>query len=146
VALVASGAVQLGEDDDAHVTGPTAVGTADPEEETAPLSEIIRLLNGRFGTDFTEADRLFLQQVKEDAVASDGIRRTALANTFEKFSLGIRPELQRLMVDRVASNDALVTRCLNDTDFQEIVFSGLLRDIFDAVGAQQQLTPGSGPP
>ncbi len=50
------------------------------------------------------------------------------------------------MVDRVASNDALVTRCLNDTDFQEIVFSGLLRDIFDAVGAQQQLTPGSGPP
>jgi type I restriction enzyme R subunit len=133
--LVTSGAVELGEDDDAQVTSPTAVGTGDPEEETAPLSEIIRLLNDRFGTDFTEADRLFLQQVKEDAIASDGIRKTALANTFEKFSLGIRPELQRLMVDRMAGNDALVTRCLNDPDFQEIVFAGLLRDIFDAIGA-----------
>ena len=45
-----------------------------------------------------------------------------------------------LMVDRMAGNDALVTRCLNDPDFQEVVFSGLLRDIFDAIEAHQQPT------
>ena len=32
---------------------------------------------------------------------------------------------------RMADNYALVTRCLNDTDFQEIVFTGLLRAIFE---------------
>jgi len=131
--LVNSGAVELDTDDDAQVTSPSAVGTGYPEEQTAPLSEIIRLLNDRFGTDFTEADRLFLQQVKSEAVASEGIRNTALANTFEKFSLGIRPELKKLMVDRMAGNDAIVTRCLNDRDFQEIVFSGLLQEIFKAI-------------
>ena len=47
------------------------------------------------------------------------------------------------MVDRMAGNDALVARCLNDPDFQEIVFSGLLRDIFDAIGA---LHPTAGSP
>ena len=134
--LVSSGTVELGEDDDASVTSPTAVGTGDPEEETAPLSEIIRSLNDRFGTDFTESDRLFLQQVQQDALARDDIRKTALANTFEKFSLGIRPQLQRLMIDRMAGNDVLVTRCLNDPDFQEIVFTGLLRQIFDTIEAE----------
>ncbi len=134
--LVSSGTVELGEDDDASVTSPTAVGTGDPEEETAPLSEIIRSLNDRFGTDFTESDRLFLQQVQQDALARDDIRKTALANTFEKFSLGIRPQLQKLMIDRMAGNDVLVTRCLNDPDFQEVVFSGLLRQIFDTIEAE----------
>ena len=139
--LVSSGTVELGEDDDASVTSPTAVGTGDPEEETAPLSEIIRSLNDRFGTDFTESDRLFLQQVQQDALARDDIRKTALANTFEKFSLGIRPQLQRLMIDRMAGNDVLVTRCLNDPDFQEIVFSGLLRQIFDTIEAEPPALP-----
>ncbi len=131
--LVNSGAVELGTEDDAQVTSPSAVGTGDPEEQTAPLSEIISLLNDRFGTDFTDADRLFLQQVKSEAVASEGIRKTALANTFEKFCIGIRPELQRLMLERMAGNDAIVTRCLNDPEFQEIVFPGLLRNIFNDI-------------
>ena len=32
---------------------------------------------------------------------------------------------------------SLVTRCLNDSDFQEVVFAGLVKGIFDAVAAQQ---------
>ena len=138
--LVSSGTVTLG-DDDAKVTSPTAVGTGDPEEESAPLSEIIRRLNDRFGTDFTDSERLFLQQVQQDAIATKDIRQTALANTFEKFSLGIRPQLETLLVDRMAGNDALVTRCLNDPDFQQIVFPRLLRAIFDAIALQQQERP-----
>ena len=45
--------------------------------------------------------------------------------------------LVKLMLERMAGNDELVTRCLNDPDFQEIVFTGLLPEIFDAVAAQQ---------
>ena len=40
---------------------------------------------------------------------------------------------------RMADNYALVTRCLNDTDFQEVVFTGLLRAIFDKVTEQEPL-------
>ena len=50
---VSSGAIGVGEED-AYVTSPTAVGTCNPEEERAPLSEIIERLNERFGTEFTE--------------------------------------------------------------------------------------------
>ena len=134
---ISAGALDLDETDDTHVTSPTAVGTGDPEEDTAPLSEIIERLNERFSTDFTDSDRLFLEQVKHDAVQTEDIRQTALANDLEKFSLGIRPQLEKLMIERMAGNDALVTRCLNDSDFQEIVFNGLLRGIFDEIAAQQ---------
>ena len=37
----------------------------------------------------------------------------------------------------LAGNDELASRCLNDADFQEIVFAGLVEGIFDAVVAQQ---------
>ena len=146
--LVSSGAIALeGDEDgdtgygdgDALLAGPSAVGTGSPEEPEAPLSEIIARLNDRFGTDFTESDRLFLQQIHHDAVSRDDIRSTALANDFDKFSLGIRPQLKELMIRRMTDNDTLVTRCLNNPDYQEIVFNGLLKAIFNAIEPQQLL-------
>ena len=131
---VSSGAISL-EEDRGYVTTPTDVGTGDPEEEQAPLSEIIERLNERFGTDFTAEDRLFFEQVKQRAVRDEDIRQTALANTLEKFSLGIRPQIGKLMIQRMGDNDALVTRYMNDPEFQEIAFEGLARRIFEAVAA-----------
>ena len=37
----------------------------------------------------------------------------------------------------LTGNDALVTRCLNDADVQEIVFTGLPRGISEEIAAQQ---------
>lgn len=45
------------------VKSPTEVGTGKAKDEKAPLSEIIQVLNERFGTQFTEEDRLFFQQI-----------------------------------------------------------------------------------
>ena len=131
---VSSGAVFL-EEQEAYVVSPTAVGTGNPEEERAPLSEIIKRLNERFGTEFTDEDRLFFEQVKERALRDDDVRQIAVANPFDKFSLGIRERLGQLMVERMGENDALVTRYLSDLDFQEIAFKVLAREIFQAVEA-----------
>ena len=130
---VSSGVIKVSETEPAYVTSPTEVGTGDPEEDTAPLSEIIERLNDRFGTDFTDEDRLFFEQVKERAVRDEDVRRMAQANTYDKFALGFRPQLGKLMVERMGENDAIVTRFLDDADFQEIVSEGLAREIFAAV-------------
>ena len=112
-----TGVISLG-DDDITVAGPAAVGTGDPEEDKAPLSKIINSLNELFGTEFTDTERLFLEQVHQDAVDRDDIRETARANPFDKFSVGVGPRLPKLMIQRMADNDELVTRCLHDADFQ----------------------------
>ena len=130
---VSSVAIAIAEEPGVYVTSPKEVGTGDPEEDTAPLSEIIERLNDRFGTDFTDEDRHFFEQVKERAVRKDEVRRMAQANTYEKFALGVRPEIGKLMIERMAENDALVTRFLDEADFQEIVSEALAREIFAAV-------------
>ena len=130
---VSSGAISLGEGDGGFVVSPTEVGTGDPEEDTAPLSEIIKRLNERFGTEFTDEDRLFFEQVKERAVRNEHVRQTALANSLDKFSLGIRDEIGKLMTERMGENDALVTRYLSDKDFQNVAFEVLAREIFEEV-------------
>ena len=131
---VSSGVRKFSEVEPAYVTSPTEVGTGDPEEDTAPLSEIIECLNDRFGTDFTDEDRLFFEQVKERAVRDEDVRRMAQANTYDKFALGFRPQLGKLMVERMGENDALVTRYLDDAEFQQTASDVLAREVYEAVG------------
>ena len=52
-----------------NIKPPTDVGTGMVEESAEYLSKIIDVLNDRFGTNFTEADQLFFDQVKEQAKA-----------------------------------------------------------------------------
>ena len=132
---VSTGAIDLN-DDGPTVRSPTEVGTGRTEEDEAPLSEIIASLNDRFGTAFNESDRLFFEQIQEDGVNDENISQTATANSFEKFELAIRQELPKLMIDRMADNDEIVKRCLNDPAFQEIVFAGLAKGIYETVTAQ----------
>ncbi len=128
-----SGAIPIAEGASEYVTSPTEVGSANPEEERAPLSEIIENLNDRFGTEFTDSDRLFFEQIKESAVEDETIRQTALANSLENFKLVISPQVTRLMYERMSANDQLVTRYMDDPDFRSLVFEGIAQEIFLAV-------------
>ena len=107
------------------------------------MSEIIERLNERCGTEFTDEDRLFFEQVKERALRDEDVRQIAVANPFDKFSLGIRERLSQLIVERMGENDALVTRYLSDSEFQEVAGTVLAHEIFQAVGATDGSEGGS---
>lgn len=64
---VSSEAIMVREGEAQGVKSPTDVGSGKATDEDAPLSEIIQVLNERFGTEFTGEDRLFFQQIKEKA-------------------------------------------------------------------------------
>ena len=133
---VFSGAIELKQGETEYVKSPTEVGTGRAKDEKAPLSEIIEVLNDRFGTQFTEPDRLFFQQIKEKACNSEQIMRTALANPLDKFELGTRKLIEYLMIERMTENDHIVTRYLTDKEFQASAFPILAREIFHAVRSQ----------
>ena len=132
---VFSGAIEIKEGEPAYVKSPTDVGTGKAKEEQAPLSEIIAVLNERFGTRFNEEDRLFFQQIKEKACNSVQVVQTALANPLDKFELGIRKLIEELMIERMAENDTIVTRYMADQAFQSSAFPILAREIFETVRA-----------
>jgi type I restriction enzyme R subunit len=114
------------------------VGTGKAKDEKAPLSEIIEVLNERFGTQFTEEDRLFFQQIKERATKSDQIIQTALANPLDKFELGIRKLIEDFMIERMGENDKIVTRYMADREFQAAAYPILAREIFESVRAANE--------
>lgn len=130
------GVIELREGEARYVESPTEVGTGRANEEKAPLSKIIEVLNERFGTQFAEADRLFFQQIKEKACGDEHVVRTALANPLDKFELGIRKLIEDLMIERMTENDQIVTRYMADREFQGSAFPILAREIFDEVRAR----------
>jgi type I restriction enzyme R subunit len=130
---VFSGAIDIKDGDPQYVKSPSEVGTGKAQDEKAPLSEIIEVLNERFGTQFSEADRLFFQQIKEKACKSEKVIQTAMANPLDKFELGVRKLIEGLMIERMAENDKIVTRYMADQEFQGSAFPILAREIFEAV-------------
>ena len=130
---VFSGAIDIKDGDPRYVKSPSEVGTSKAEDEKAPLSEIIEVLNDRFGTQFSEEDRLFFEQIKEKACKSEKVIQTAMANPLDKFELGVRKLIEGLMIERMAENDKIVTRYMADQAFQGSAFPILAREIFEAV-------------
>ena len=130
---VSSGPIELKVGEPEGVYSPTDVGTGKAKEEKAPLSEIIQVLNERFGTTFTIEDQLFFDQVKAKASNNIQVIQTALVNPLDKFKLGIRKVIEEMMVQRMAENDRIVTRYMDDAEFQRLAFSVLAGQIYDAV-------------
>lgn len=134
---VMSGSIVMEGDDLYGVKSPTAVGTGKAKDEDKPLSEIIQTVNDRFGTDFTEEDRLFFEQIKEKATNDERIIQTAMANPLDKFELGIKAIIESLMMQRMSENDSIVTRYMEDHNFQKAIFPILAKEIYKSVLEKQ---------
>lgn len=140
---VFSGAIELREGEGEYgVKSPTDVGTGKAKEEKAPLSEIIEVLNDRFGTNFTEEDRLFFEQIKEKAANTPEVVRLRQANPFDKFQLGLRQMLEDLMIQRMSENDAIVSRYMDDKAFEDAAFAVLSKVIYDTIPATDAVDSG----
>jgi type I restriction enzyme R subunit len=113
--------------------GPTEVGTGKAKDPEAPLSEIIELLNERFGTEFTKADQLLFDQFVEDAKADPKVVQQATANPFDNFELAMRTKLEAMMIDRMDRNESIVTKYLNDPGFREVVDRELSRRLYEEI-------------
>lgn len=112
------------------VTSPTDVGTKKSEDKKVPLSVLIQALNERFGTDFTDADRLFFEQILEKAQQHEEVVRKAKTNPYDKFELGIKKIIKEIMMQRIKENDDIVSRYLDDDEFQKIALTILASELY----------------
>ena len=130
---VMEGTIDLSDGEDVKVKSPTDTGTRKAKEKDKPLSEIIETLNERFGTDFSEADRLFFEQIKETAMRDEGVLKTAAANPLDKFELEIQQIIKDLMMKRLKENDRIVSRYMDDEKFQKVIFNLLSKELFNDI-------------
>ena len=114
-----------------EVAGPTSVGTSGGHEETIELSRLIDVLNDRFGTEFSAADQLFFDQIRDEAVADEKVQQAARANTRDNFKYIFDRALEGLFIDRMEQNEEIFARFMNDADFQALVAAVLRQQVYD---------------
>ena len=139
LARIGAGAIDLYDGDDPGVKGPIDVGTRENTDVEVPLSQLIRLINEKCGTDFKEEDRYFAKQVCDKAANDDRVRQTAMANTLDKFQLGIAPILTQFMIDAMGDNDKFVTKFMDDPVFKGTALPLLAKIIYDSVRREDSL-------
>lgn len=130
---ISEGGILLPAGDVAPIKGPSDVGTGKSTDATVELSRLIDLINDRFGTDFTPADELFFNQIREEAVADKSLRQAATANTIDNFRFVFQKALEGLFIDRMEQNEDLFARYMNEPDFQRIVGEHLLKQVYDQI-------------
>jgi type I restriction enzyme R subunit len=125
------GSIALPVGDEQVLAGPTEVGTGKARgEDLSPLSTIIQTLNTKFGTDFTEADRLLFDQVATDLSTDDGLTEQARTNPIENFRLVFEPAALAALVSRMERNGAISDRLMGDADFRAAAMEGVMREVW----------------
>jgi type I restriction enzyme, R subunit len=118
---ISEGSISLKDGQARQLDGPTEVGTGLNREDAVRLSQLIDVVNERFGTDFNQADQLFFDQIIEAAMGDDSLRRAATVNPGDKFELVFKNVLESLFADRMDQNEEIFVRFMNDAAFQRVV-------------------------
>ncbi len=128
---IADGKIQLQKDSGAAIEPISEAGTKKDKDEYALLSEIINLLNDRFGTDFTEADKLFFDQIEEEMVMDEKLGVQAKTNTIDNFKYGFEDVFIAKLVDRMDQNQDIFNKIMDDKAFAAVVKDYLLKKVYD---------------
>jgi type I restriction enzyme R subunit len=130
---IGEGSIDLGTGEAEPLKGPTDVGTARMKDEEVELSSLVDKLNERFGTDFTEADQLFFDQVSTTAESRDRITEAALANSFENFSSYFERVLEELFIERMEGNEEIFNRVMSDKAFRGAAHDHIARQVWERI-------------
>ncbi len=116
---IAEGSIPLRDGEAPALDGPSEIGSGLTRELDVPLSQLIDIVNERFGTDFNQADQLFFDQIVEEAVEDEGLLHAAEVNSENRFALVFDSLLRRLFVERMDQNEEIFVRYMNDEQFRE---------------------------
>ncbi len=81
---ISEGQIDLNTGGAKPLKGLNDVGTGQ-EDQSIRLSELIDILNERYGTNFTQADQLFFDQIQEEAIESETLQKAAATNSKDDF-------------------------------------------------------------
>lgn len=127
---ISEGSISLREGRGEPLDGPREVGSGARHDEDVPLSRLIDVINERFGTDFTDSDQLFFDQIIEAAIADGSLQEAAAVNPEGKFALLFSGLLETLFIERMEQNEDIFARFMNERDFQGLVSDWISHQVY----------------
>ena len=107
-------------------------GRKRPSPEEA-LSEILRLLNERFGYDFTEGDRDFIKRLQSNIFEHDAVRTSIEVNGAREARLTFNEVAEDELQDLIDDNFTLYKKIVDNDAFARLLFDHLFDRCVEAV-------------
>lgn len=101
------------------------------EEDKVPLSEIITVLNEKFGTDFTDADKLFFDQIEAELISDRTLSQQAKNNTIENFKYGFDDLFYNKVIERMSQNEEIFKKIMDSKEFANVVKNIILKSVYE---------------
>lgn len=137
---ISEGQIDLSVGDGHPLKGPSDVGTGQ-DDQRIRLSELIDILNERFGTNFTQADQLFFDQIQEEAIESEALKKAAAANSKDDFRYVFEKAFEGLVIDRMDGNEEIFSRLMADGEFRKLAVEHMLHKVYGALRDPKQAPP-----
>lgn len=86
-------------------------------DQIEPLSQIVRELNERFGTAFTEEDRIFIEQLEAKLTGNEALEKAVKVNTPENARLTFDHVVNDKLQEMIDTNFKFYKQVTDDADF-----------------------------
>jgi type I restriction enzyme R subunit len=90
------------------------MNTQAAEEEKSPLSEIIKVVNSRYNTEFTEEHRVYLEIERQRLASDPQLRQQALVNTEAQFEHAFNHKADLNLIRGIETHNGLVNALMKD--------------------------------
>ncbi len=130
------GSIMLNQAGGEYLTPGQYGSAAGGEEEKERLSSIIDRLNDRFGTEFTEVDKLSRDQIVKDMKANEDLALKAKSNTKDNFKFSFNRTFMDFVVNRMQNNEEFFMKILGDTEFKEFLMEDMIDEVYDGLRDQ----------
>jgi type I restriction enzyme, R subunit len=137
---ISEGQIDLTTGDGHPLKGPSDVGTGQ-EDQKIKLSELIDILNERFGTNFTQADQLFFDQIQEEAIESRTLQKAAATNSKDDFRYVFDKAFEGLVIDRMDGNEEIFGKLMADGEFRTLAVEHILHKVYAALKNPKDTPP-----
>jgi len=127
---IKEGSIELLKGEEGGLSGTSEAGLKRTKEEEALLSEIVLVLNDRFGTEFEEADKLFFDQIEAELMEDEKLQIQAKANKMDTFKYAFEDRFMDKLIGRMDQNQEIFEKILEDKMFGELVKELMMKKIY----------------
>lgn len=127
---IKEGSIDLLTGETGELSGTTEAGLKRAKDAEALLSEIINVLNDRFGTEFEEADKLFFDQIEAELMEDETLQTQAKVNKIDTFKYAFEDLFITKLIDRMDQNQEIFEKILEDKVFGNLVKELMMKKVY----------------
>lgn len=127
---IKEGSIDLLTGETGELSGTSEAGLKRAKDEEALLSEIINILNDRFGTEFEEADKLFFDQIEAELMEDETLQTQAKVNKIDTFKYAFEDLFITKLIDRMDQNQEIFEKILEDKVFGNLVKELMMKKVY----------------